>query len=257
MNLVEELKQKRIDSEKESSVIVDSAKLLMAQDVQQERLVLKHLGIDSKITQIEKIQGEEIELKQLKEEYGETFKLSEIRDLALKYGLKLRPSAEYKGEVDLELASKTRRFLQSINEDNDWSIANKFYILAPIESFAMELKPKPAPIPKVMKDPILFYKANPNVEYYTMVHKWGTDFTNTRKLIGWYTKNKKNKEVAALMFIVLFTLLCTVGFALLGASLIVGSLIGFTLSALFCVYLTGTKIYHTNNEVNFNKKHID
>lgn len=257
MNLVEELKQKRVASEKESEEIVDSAKLLMAADVQEERRILKGLGLDSKIVQIEKIQGEEIELKKLKEEYGDTFKLSEIRDLAIRYGLKLRPSSEYRGEVDLELASKTRRFLQSIGEDNQWSLDTKFYILAPIEAFEYKLTPKPAPIPKVMKDPILFYKANPNDEYYTMVHKWGTDFTPMRRLIGWYTQNQLHKDIASCAIIALCIVLTLGVFAILGIDLLLGLMLGFVLSALVCMFVVDSKIYKYNNEKSFNSIYVD
>lgn len=257
MNLVEELKQKRSTSEKESEAIVDSAKLLMSADVQAERKILSQLGLDTKLVQIENLKGEEIEIKMLTEEYGDTFKLNEIRDLAVRYGLKLRPAKEFQGEIDLELASKTRRFLEKVGDNNQFAMDSRFFILAPIEAFEFKLTPKPIPIPKQVVDPILFYKPDHNRDYYTMVHKWGTDFTYKRRLIGWFTANSTNKEITMFALFILTALLVMPILLVTGSSLVISGTVALLLGSIATILLTQIKLYKYNNESSFNRATAD
>lgn len=256
MNVLEELKEKRSVKKQENNDILDSAVKLLTADAGRERLILKDMGLDHNIVQLEKLKEEEIEIKAL-ESKGHTFHEKEIKEMAVKYGLRLLPSAFFKGDIDLEMASKARRYMDEHEGGYNAYIAqNNFYILAPIEFFQLEQIPKPKPIPKVHEDPILFYRPNNNQDYYTVVYKWGEDFTFKRRLIGFSTARPENMllmqlGVAFLLGLVVFGLTSL----FLTMSLLVSTIIGSLAFVLFSsLGIVNTDYTYYSNETQWNSK---
>lgn len=250
MNVLEELKTQRKAVKEENFNILNSAQKLLDYDASRERQILGDLGLDHNVKQIEKMQAEEMEIQKL-EEKGSTFKSSEIRAMALKYGLRLLPAYRYKGDIDVELAAKTRRFLETVEGDyNGYVAKNNFFILAPIESFDLNVIPKPIPIPKVQKDPILFYKPNHNEDYYVVVHKWGEDFTSMRRLIGFKSKNSINMALYQFALSLIAGIVMFGGIALISTLGVASIMAAVTISILFATLVATTDYsFHKNEEL--------
>lgn len=100
------------------------------------------------------------------------FTIEEIKDIAVKYGLRFLNSSHYKGSIPNDLAQKIREFKelgmsQAYSEGYSWSSKTELYsILAPSSSFNLQERPK---------DPLFFAKLGDGTYY--LIHKWGNDLS--------------------------------------------------------------------------------
>ena len=186
VDITEEVKKKRKSSEEEANDVVHEAQLLLEGSHQEEREVLKAVGLGHNIQQAERTNSINLERKTFETEYsGEVvMQKNEIKDLCIKYDLKFLRADYYKGHTDLSIGPKINRFVKSNNISPS---KGDFFLLAPGIAFNLEERPKP---PK-QRDPVLFYKVpnNTSEDMYVMVHKWGNDFTILRYLRGLVLEN--------------------------------------------------------------------
>jgi hypothetical protein len=102
---------------------------------------------------------------------NKVYSKSELRKLALKYDLKLRPAEEYLGPINLEMAYRLKAWNEAKVAKGISYYPHKLLILAPRELFVKKVV--------VLEDPIAFY---PLVEgkYFEYAGHCGDDFTDAR-----------------------------------------------------------------------------
>lgn len=189
---------------------------------------LRRVGV---LASIEKGRAEKARVNKLIKETSRfkqerVFHISQIEEICGKYLLRFLPSCFYRGQVDKDLAFKisnfeaaydvkcecyhrlhrgTFSFFVQINQETglqemvpgvDDKIVQNTFIMAPKESFNLQVRPK---------DPLFFYKIND--EYYYLVHKWGNDLSITRRLKGFFSSEFNCTSVIACINI-LAILLC-------------------------------------------------
>lgn len=208
VNLTEELDSQRKKTISEDTIVNETQKLLDS-NYTKERDILVKIGLGAHIQKVETQVGINLERARLEKNYeGKFFTEGEIKALAMDYNLRLLPTREYKGEVDLQLGYKMKAFAEKFATDN--FTKDDFYILAPEKMFNLQNRPKPVPV--FDGDPILFYRPNRS-DKYMLVHKWGNDFTVFRLLSGFINRTVAN---FFLSFFVIGFLLSNIVFALFG-----------------------------------------
>lgn len=177
INIQKELQKEAKIQRKDFSELdaIMDANRLIAEKGQEDYEMLQKLGMHSSLLRRSEIKGIKMELKKLDEQYEQVFSIEEIEKIATKYALKFLRSSSFCGEVDTEMPQKIREFMKEHNI-NSTRLEYNFYVLAPPGSFILVDEPRPV-------DPILFYKIDES--RYRLVHKWGTDFTFWRRIIGW------------------------------------------------------------------------
>lgn len=198
VKVVDELEEKRAETIKAASDVNPDVKLLTAGDYAKERDMLKAAGLGHAIEVAEKQTGLNIERHQFEEQYSghKVFQEDEIRDLCIKYDLRLRPSKDYKGPVDKELGTKLNKFFEDNNLSKTGYDVDCLYIMAPKKVFNLKEKPKPVRRPiSEMWDPVLLYEiptretGSNKTRRFVFIHHWGNDFTILRYLRGLYTES--------------------------------------------------------------------
>lgn len=169
---------------------LQEVKLLMSGDELEDMRILRQLGVNSNIQRLDNEHAKMIELENLDKQYGEVFTIEEIKNLAIKYRLRLLNSKHFIGDLDVQIAAKVKQFAKDTNSQIDnFSLGVKFFILAPPEMFSLEqvdfVKTKDR-----YPDPLLFYKIDE--EHYRLIHKWGNDFSIFRRYTGWKWENLGN-----------------------------------------------------------------
>jgi len=181
VDITEEVRKTRKATDDAAEVMVQEAQLLLEGDHLEEREVLKSIGLGHTIHIAEKSNSINLERKTFENEYsGETvMQEKEIKDISIKYDLKFLKAKNYKGHTDLSIGPYINKFVKAngISPSKD-----DFFLLAPIKSFNLDEKPRPA---KTL-DPVLFYKVpnNTTEAMYVMVHKWGNSFSMLRYARG-------------------------------------------------------------------------
>lgn len=209
VDITKEVIKKRESSKKDAVNIVKETQLLLEGDAQQEREILKKIGLGHQIKKAERVNVIDLERKTFETEYGGEVVMQEheIKELCIKYDLKFLPTEKFKGHTDLNIGPRIRRFVEKNNINPS---KGDFFIMAPGKTFNLEDRPKPVKD----SDPILFYKIPNNTEerMFVMVHKWGNDFTIFRRLRGLVLENVTSFVISHI----------TIGFfvALLGCNLL-------------------------------------
>lgn len=112
----------------------------------------------------------DIKREQTKEYNQErVFHISQIKGICEKYHLRFLPTRKYRGIIDAELPNRISNFEIAYNVK---CTGYNTKIIAPIQSFELEKKPK---------DPLMFYEINN--EYFYLIHKWGNDLNIFRAII--------------------------------------------------------------------------
>ena len=186
VNLIEELERKNVEITESPSLA--AAQLLLEGTAQEERTILREAGLDSNFAQLEKEVGINLERTKIEKEFNtKFFTEAEVKELCVKYKLKFLPSRDYKGVIDPVLGAKLLRFFQERNiGSTSHEASNNLFVMAPSTAFNFHLVSKPVPV-----DPILFYrvrsKERNGENLYAIVHKWGNDFSISRRLVGaWF-----------------------------------------------------------------------
>lgn len=183
---LDKVRKKSINSVE--SIITEANRLLTAgADAEQE--ALRKAGLNHKKMMVETAQGVEIERKSFEEQYKDhVFTEEEIKNICIKYDLRFLRSEFYRGNLDTQLGSKLKKFIEDHPEVGNSS--DSFYIMAPDNCF--ELIERPAkPFWTIKTDPVLMYKL-PKQNKYVYIHKWGRDFTILRRLRGMLLSSLSN-----------------------------------------------------------------
>ncbi len=184
VKLKQELADLQKDSVKKSEEFVQEIKLLMDSNSDKEKQVLKELGLGANIVKAEKAIAKAVVFKELDEKYeGQIYTEEQIKALAIKYRLRFLNTTSFEGHIAPEVGSVLVRFCEK-NLINSSYERDRFYILAPVNSFKLEKKPV---------DPLLFYKIesrNHDERMYKLVYKWGEDFTIARRGLGFLYSDK-------------------------------------------------------------------
>ncbi len=230
MTLIKELNTSKKERLDKAEGFVNDCKQLMESSQAEEREILKKLGLDTHIKEVEK----NVELSVLNNKYteeyqGEIFHINELEKIALKYRLFMKKSDQYLGVIPPDLAAIVLRLVKNskiaVSNINDF---NEFYVMAPPKMFkqycgmkdiAIEMhdnyrKDYQAFIAK-LQDPILFYKVDAN--HFVMLKKWGNDFNISRVLYGAITKTTARiRWVGFLVFLGILGLITKINFVLVG-----------------------------------------
>lgn len=233
VDVTTELDAVKSDSiKKAENATADGYKMLLDGAYMEERSMLKEAGLDTNLNVIEKQFGINLERKKLEAKMdGDVFSEKEIMELCIKYRLKFLKSEHYRGHIEPTLGAKIVKFFKDKKIDGmSWEARNSLYIMAPPPAFNLERRPDP---PRV--DPIMFYKISTGEgNMYTMVHKWGNDFTIFRRLLGAIFETKKTWFWSLTVF--MFCLMLSV-FAICGQNPL--SLINIIISVPFAFSLAG------------------
>ena len=211
-----ELKQKRDASVEQTHVEagMKEVKLLLEGAEREEREILRAAGLDHNIKQIEDKLGIDLERKRFEERVKDTvFTEEEVKDFCFKYNLKFLISKRYKGNVDPILGAKILRFFKENKIDGtSWEAAQNLYIMARAKAFNLDERP----IIEENLDPAIFYRlkdTHGTGYYYTMIHKWGNDFSVARRISGVVNRSKTTWAVTVLtlLFVAITALSMSVG----------------------------------------------
>lgn len=168
---------------------MNEVKLLLAGDSTEDARILRGLSSNSTFNKIEYHRGKQIELEKLTEGYqGSVFTVDQIKKLAIDYHLRFLPSKHYTGSYDVEVAAKVKQFAKDTNSVVDnYSLGYRYYILAPEQMFELnDVKHISKRELRRQLDPAIFFQIDEN--HYRLIHKWGSDFTIFRYLLGYRWK---------------------------------------------------------------------
>ncbi len=219
VKLKEELASLHKDSVTQSEKFVEEVKSLMQNNSDNEKQILKDLGLGKNIIRAENETARLIVFNEIDKKYeGEVYTHEQVKYLALKYNLRFLNTAQFNGHVAAEVGSVLARFCEK-NLINPKHESDRFYILAPERNFTL--------LDKV--DPLLFYKIEHNNHgetMYKLVYKWGEDFTLFRRISG--IINKSNLSIfLSYLFITLFSafllnVLCSSAYTEKSSSVVIG-----------------------------------
>lgn len=222
-NLLKELEGsiKNRKKQVQKSEVLNEVVAMLEYDGQRDVDVLRKIGGQSALAQSEKEKGKVIELENHEKFYsGSIFTTDQIIALGTKYRLKFLPSSRYTGYIDpsvaVEIRELERAISKSMEEDqankrglsveeyrlqspikhqlDDYSLSNKFFILAPPKHFQLQK----TPLIKKNEDPIMFYQIDNN--HYRLIKKWGQDLTLLRFIKGFVTKSEARFRLLVLVF---------------------------------------------------------
>lgn len=118
------------------------------------------------------------------------FHISQIQAICEKYYLRFLPTRKYRGIIDTELPNRISNFEIAYNlKCSDYNTR----IVAPMESFELEKKPK---------DPLMFYEIND--EYFYLIHKWGNDLSIYRSILPFLSTKFGTGFIVACIFTIPF-----------------------------------------------------
>lgn len=194
---------------------IEDVKLLLSGRSQEEARVLREFNLDTTVQSVEHLRGRTIVLENKKMEYGNAFHREQLKELAVNYDLKLLPLEEYKGGIDTQLGNKIVNFCKEHNLNVDTiRHSNSFYVLAPYEMF--NLTASFSERPRRAVDPLLLYKDPLDRDVFTLVHKWGNDFSILRALRGFKYASEEGLKLSLFFESLIFTALAVgLGFALI------------------------------------------
>lgn len=209
--LRKDLKQRR--TKLSENPVINEVNRLLEYDTSRDNAVMDMIGPRSSLSQSKNEQAALIELEKEENFYGgEVFTKEQIIDLAVKYRLKFLPSEIYTAYLDPKIVLDIRELERNISKSmmkqgadrkdmtvdeyvaqegkiehklDESKLKHKFYILAPASCFATV---KESQYNVHVPDPILFYKTDD--VHFKVVRKWGTDFTVSRRVKGFLTKNE-------------------------------------------------------------------
>lgn len=181
VNLLQEIENMSKELSQESQTALDSVKGYLEGVAAEERKILQDVGLDAELAEADNRKSAALERQQYLNKYGNCINLHQIQAICEKYALRCLPIKYFKGNVGPLVASDIKKFVEKHGLEAELRSGNLkrcLYVIAPAESFALSERPK---------DPILLYCPNKYVKgesVYTVVSKWGTDFTLKRRLNG-------------------------------------------------------------------------
>lgn len=170
--------------EAKADAFVSETKQLLLEESSRENNLLFAAGMNDAHIERVRLDQESITRKELREKNGAAAVLTanEIKTLCIRYRLRFLPSRRYAGGIDALTGRKLAEFLRKNGDPSpEHSAQSRLYVMAPADAFNLDIK-KPVP-----PDPVLFY--NHENGLYSVVHKWGNDFTIFRRILGALTAN--------------------------------------------------------------------
>ncbi len=264
VNVVGELSKNRKDIVENPQL--KEAQLLLEGATQDERNFLSEAGLDTNLKSIEAEVGVNLERGKFEEKHGEKFYTEEeIKAICVKYKLRFLQSNRYKGVIPPELGARLANFFKEKKIDGSKHEANSnLFIMAPAKVFNLEEVPKP---PRVQADPLMFWKVRTNEgTFYTLIHKWGNDFSITRRALGIIFENPFSYSVSLTVAsaILMSVLLTVIGLSPISfASIIASVLFGGAVTAIQGLWYFGSdkswlgkKYYSKFTPVNWNSGEV-
>jgi len=210
INLKKELDQSK-EQQLERSVnerdSVQEVKLLLAGEDQEDKRILRNLGSNSTVMQLENFKGDNIQWENLEKEYGQVFTIDQIKQLAVDYRLRFLNSNHFVGDMDREVTAKIKEFSKATGVKlDDSTLRYNFYILSVPSSFSLttvratrfeEWKERRR---LAALDPVLFYKIDDT--HYRLIHQWGKEFTTWRRILGYRWRNHNTYRTTNFFFLV-------------------------------------------------------
>lgn len=174
LDLIEELVKEKEVRTKEEKSLLDFAYQVLAKDSYDDSVISNRLAHPLK-------QDHQITNMHLLDEKN-VFQLEEIAAIAAKYRLRFLSSALFKEEIPLEATFKIKEI------ENECNLKfQDFRILAPSSKFHLK---------DSKEDPLLFAALGNNTYYF--IHKWGNDFSWTRKVLTFPFQNIKNLGLSSI-----------------------------------------------------------
>lgn len=174
-NIIDEAKE--LESQADS--FVSQTKQLLLEENAHENSLLFSAGMNGAHIERVRLSNENAMRKELRMKTGAQAVLTkeEIRKLCIRYRLRFLPSHMYSGAIDNLTGRKLAEFLNKNGDPNpEISASHRLFIMAPADAFKLELTKVQPP------DPVLFYQHKDGL--FSVVHKWGNDFTVFRRIVG-------------------------------------------------------------------------
>lgn len=200
MNLVEELKERKVATKisvNTTPALVQTQKLL-EYGAQEDLQIARMLGKKHSIARAEDIVGRDREMEKLEKEFGDNvFHIKDIQALCVKYNLRFLSSQHYAGVLDVQAVHKIKQFAKDSGiQLNAANMSYNVFIMAPPSTFDLEnYKAERIKLQFPDTDPIMFYKLDGG-DNYKMIHKWGKDFTWTRRISGFLWASVANRVIS-------------------------------------------------------------
>lgn len=226
-NLEKELIKLADNAQKEGESIVSEAKLLLAENANEERAALRSIGLDAEIKMVEGKRQDLILRKNGRNHLGKVILTKdEILSFCTDYRLYMKSARQYMGTVPPDLGAELSRFCKEKNiampASSEYS---KFFIIAPPKMFKGYLSPwqvvgramdlaeerRQERIRRRNEDPILVYELPESPGYFAVIKSWGNDFTPLRKVYGFFTRRSTMRFFIPALNLLVAYLLYSVG----------------------------------------------
>jgi hypothetical protein len=159
----------------------NSNELLLLEAGSEDLSILHTIGLDNSIKSTLNEKNKIDALNSLKNVYGKSVYLgSDIKDLCIKYDLRLLRADKYNGKIDVSLAKIIKDFSENEKQHVNLGI-NSFFVLAPSENFGDDAI-------KNSKLCTVFYREtnNSNIaessDKFIKIHSWGENYSELRQL---------------------------------------------------------------------------
>ncbi len=169
--LSEKARQLQQDKKSLGENALNQANKLLEESANKDLVLLRTVGFGRAIDASKQVISEKKRQIKLSSDQS-LFSLEEIRKICIKYRLRFLPIEDYQGILDFELPQVLRKY---ISRDTSYS---KFYICAPVSSFAKVVTEQ--------KDPLLFVQ---EADSFRLLHKWGNDLSIFRRILGFFTSS--------------------------------------------------------------------
>ena len=249
VNLEKELldaKNKKAKELSENSILKEAQQLLLNEDNEDAR-ILRAIGCNTPVMQLEDLTGKILEMEQLEKQYGPVIEVEHIKKLAVDYRLRFLPMRYFIGAPDKMMTTKIKQFAAEtgVSIDNH-SLGTKFFVLATPESFSLEQKKIKTleqlrdSMSNYFLDPVLCYQISDTK--YRIVHKWGKEFTLYRRLLGWKWKNPNT--IRTFNFFMLLPIFSFLASALLPGSFVTNPVITIGSVCFLSMFLSWIRNIH-------------
>lgn len=250
--------KRQLEDVNKNSLVQSNTLLLEAPSTDAEDIeLLKNFNISHQIDLAEKLKATENKKTHLKHLLNSpTYEGHQIKELCIKYSLKLLPIKYFKGNVPIELPKEINRFIHE-NNLNSSGTGHQFFVLAPRDHFVDTKRNDVSEeliqnLSKKKGNYLLFYregdsdvsKAFPE-NVFNKVTNWGgdTSYPNYRKFLFFTDKGNIRSDWSICENLILYLIFQSLG--------IIAGLCDFVYFATFLFTLSLMLILNIINKLNF------
>lgn len=250
VNLEKELLKRQDNTIKQNQSLVEVSKQLLASNEMEERQALAKIGLDRNLSRYETQKDKALSTQKVLEEYGSAITLDAIHDLCLTYRLRLAPASKFNDHHDPMIGPKLMEFSRKHTEE---LVEYNWYVLAPYSAFSdsedfsftrpmnvMRQKANEA-FRTWASDPVLLYRKD--AENFAIVHKWGDDFSDTRRLQGLIMNKPTNLWLAIIFLLAIATASMFIFGQVAGIATLVPSILTIAVLGLFIFHDENKKVF--------------